>query len=401
MTAYNKWEIDTFTGVDNYHHPHDPVFQGGKTRYESVPAALLSATNVDIDDSGKITRRSPLELTTALPDTLGGWELDGRVFLQDDTTLYELAAGELIPLVSDLSGRISLCAHAGLVFGTDGANHFELDGTTARTWGLSVPQITLNTTSGTLAAGRYVVQASFTDVRGNEGGTSNVSAIELSEDQAITVALTSVPSEAVSVNVYVGLENQEATSFQAQVAIGSFPYTINAHTTAADPPRTGQMTGPWSGITGVTGFRSVLLLWRDNVVVRSEAQEPHLFHADDIWQFPYDVRACEGMTSGAWVGTAGGLYWVAGESFESMIPIRKTTSAVASGSMQIQGEKLPSLKTTGLVALFCSEDGLVAGLPSGETVHLTDRRYVFSADSRVSMTYVERGYLSQLLIAVN
>jgi hypothetical protein len=300
--------------------------------------------------------------------------------------------------------RLSLCEHAGLIYGSDGTTRFEIDGTTVRTWGLPVPDITATSAAGFgIAVGRYLVQATFSDARGNEGGACSPVGVVLSAAGTIAVDLSGLgdTTGATHVNIYIGEADQELPSFAAKVALAALPYTATSvKVSAGDIPVTDYQGPPPAGLAGIVSHRAYLLAWRDNVLFRSEPQEPHLFDYERNFPFPDDIRACESVEGGLWVATASGLWWMPGESPEQWIPIRKTSAAIAVGSTLIEGHKISQLQTSDRVALFCTERGLVAGLPSGGVAHLTDGRYHFDPGTRVSMAYVERGDLRQILVAV-
>jgi hypothetical protein len=247
------------------------------------------------------------------------------------------------------------------------------------------------------------VQATFSDARGNEGGACSPVEVVLSATGAIAVALSvlSDTTGATHLNIYVGEADQELTSFVGRVALAALPYTVTSvKVSAGDIPVTDYQGPPPSLLTGIVGHRAYLLAWRENVLFRSEPQEPHLFDYEHTFPFPDDIRACESVEGGLWVATAGGLWWMSGDSPEQWIPLHKTSTAAAKGSMLIEGHKIPRLETSGRVALFCTERGLVAGLPGGGVAHLTDGRYHFDPGVRVSMAYVERGDLRQILVAM-
>lgn len=388
--------LSPFSGIDNVHYEGHVAFapsapEGGRL------TALLEASNLDLTDDGRLQTRKGIVETAELAAGEGAWSIDGRYLVQDDGDLKDGAT----TLVTGLLRRASLVSHNGLIYGTDGTQYFEIENTTVRNWGLPVPVLTVTqASSGINEPGAYLVQASFSDSRGHEGGACDVVSLTLTSNSGIRVALgTGSTTGATHLNVYVSQTNQEDTSFVAKVPLANLPYTIvTATTSVGDHPPAHGLTAPPAGLVGLVSHRAFLMGWRDNVVFRSEAQEPHLFDPNNILPFPGTVRACESVAGGLWVATSKGLVWVAGEDPASWIPVQKTTAAAAAGSMLIEGHKLPSVQTTELVALFCTAEGLVAGLPGGGVAHLTDGRYHFTTNARVSMAYVERDDLRQIFV---
>lgn len=391
--------LGPWSGINNVQDADALTFQP-PGELEKRRSALVAATNVDIDDEGCPASRLPIAIETVLVSGIGGWSVRGRTFFQEGSTLYE-RLGTDTALISGLSSRAMLAEHWGKIYVTDGIRHWELDDQMVRGWGLPVPTLTLSPGSGTLTAGTYLVQATFVDAQGNEGGTSDIASASLTSATGIVVGVLGATPQVVSVNLYMSRRDQKQTSWLATVSLGSFPYQITMDdVTAADPPKTEQMTGPISDAAGLFSFRAFLLMWRDSYVFRSEAAEPHLFHGDNMMQFGATVTACEGVTGGMWIGTSKGLWWVQGDDPDKWIPVRKTFDAVSRGSTRIQGQKMARLQTDDLVALFVTESGLVAGLPSGNVVALTDGVYTFDPTQRVSIAYAERSNLRQLFVGV-
>ena len=393
--------LSPFSGIDNVHYEGHVAFapsapEGGRI------TALREATNLDLTDDGRLQTRKGIAETAALDAGEGAWEINGRYLVQDDGDLKE----GVTTLVSGLLRRASLVSHNGLIYGTDGTQYFEIDGATVRNWGLPVPVLTVTATpagGGPIAAGTYLVQASFSDSRGNEGGACDSYTATLASVGNIVVALGtgSTTTGATHVNLYVSPVNHEHTSFVAKVALASFPYTLTTTSvTVGDPPSSRGLTAPPAGLVGLVSHRAFLMGWRDNIVWRSEAQEPHLWDGEAILPFEGTVRACESVAGGLWVATSKGLVWVAGEDPQNWIPVQKTTAAATAGSMRIEGHKLGTLQTADLVALFCTTEGLVAGLPGGSVAHLTDGRYHFDPGARASFAYCEHDDLRQIFIGL-
>jgi len=388
-----------WSGVDNVHSPDARTFQP-PGELEKRLAALVAASDVDLDDDGWPSSRKALATDTALTAGLGGCSIDGRMFFQNGSTLYERTSSDTA-LITGLTTRAMLAEHWGNVYVTDGTRHWEIDGQTVRDWGLPVPTVTLSPGTGNLDAGAYLVQVSFVDAQGNEGGTSDIASATLTSATGVVVEITGASPAVAAVNVYVSRRDQKQTSWLATVSLGSFPYLIQTDdTTAADPPKTEQMTGPISNAAGLFSFRAFLLMWRDNAVFRSEAAEPHLFHGDDFMQFNANVTACEGLAGGMWIGTENGLWFVQGDDPDKWIPVRKTFSAVARGSKQLQGSKIPKVQTDERVALFVTASELVACTADGRNIHLTDGVYKFDANQRASIDYNESGDLRQIFIGL-
>lgn len=391
--------IGPWAGIDNVHRLSARAFQIPNWK-EKGYASVSTAKDVDINDDGWMISRKPLADDKLLTAGLGGWEVADRFFFQDGTTLYEYGVGAPVERLVDLNKRVDMCAHGGLIYITDGVNHWELDGSQVRTWGQAVPELVVGASTGSLDPGTYLVQASFTDARGNEGGMSVMYPVSLPSGGGIFVDLTPA-SDQHTLNIYIGSANQTHTTYVTSVDTSTLPYVFEGVlTTALDPPKTEQMIGPIADAAGLFSYRAFLFMWRDNVLFRSEGTEPHLFHPDNIMQFDGDVQACVGLKHGAWVGTTTGLWWISGEDSDAWTPLRKTPDLVVKGSGLIPGAKLPTMETDEPVALFLTSKGLIAGASNGRAVHLLEGVYEFTSATRVSFAYTEHTGIYQVLMSL-
>lgn len=391
-------------GVDNVHPADHEVFQV-PGRGDS-PARLLSAVDVDLNDKGWPSGRPLSALDAGLAEGLGGWDLGGRLFVQDGAVLYERVAGVLVARVTGLAARVALAEHAARIFGSDGTTHFEIDGTTVRNWGLPVPAITATVPDdgSSIPAGSYNLKASFQDARGNLGGPCREQVVTLSKAGVIEVdlAVGADSTGATHLLIYVGRDNQPEPSYAASVAIASLPYTLTSVTATAGRPAPARgRRGPFSGLLGIASFRSFLLFWRDNYVWRSDPYEMHLFHPSHRMGFLQPVRAVEALSSGLWIGTDGGLVWVQGDNPSTWLPAQQTSQPIFPGSMCLDAARLPSLQASGRVALFACPDGVLAAMEGGQVAWLTRHRYHLPATcSRASFAWSVRDGIEQIMIAI-
>ncbi len=382
-------------GIDNIHPANHRVFQPPSK--DHLPR-LLSARDLDLDDQGWPRARRGTVTEHGASGGAGIWSAGGRAFVQFGDALFERTPSALTLLAAGFSARVVLAEHWGKVYATDGRKHVEIDGSAARNWGLPVPAVTLTPVAGSLRPGRYLACAAFVDAAGNEGGCSDLVAVA---GTGFSVAVTGASQSVVAVNLYASRADQPQPSFVVAFPLALLPFGLVDPSLlgAGDPPKTAQMIGPILAAEGIASHRAFLLMWRGNAVFRSEAAEPHLFHPDNILQFPSPVTAVEGTAGGLWVGTERGLWWVVGGDSGDWVPVLKTHEPVARGSHRIQGAKLPGLDLgEQRLALFVSESGLIAATEDGGIVPITAGRYRFDPARRYRFAYTEHGDLRQLLI---
>jgi hypothetical protein len=235
------------------------------------------------------------------------------------------------------------------------------------------------------------------DAQGNEGPASGAVAATVTGTAGITVN-TTIPVGSASVNIYISGVEQTQANFLINRTQAQLPYSISsAAASIGDAVKTSQMIGPIAGLTGGCQFRSFLLLWRDNFIIRSEAFEPHLYHPNNIMQFPATIRAVAGVDDGLWVGTNKGIWWVTGEDPRSFVPFKKADASVLSGSLSLASDDLPVAELSGEIGVFATADGLVALGASGQMKWLTKTRYGFSGTS-ASFAFAQQGDLRQLFV---
>jgi hypothetical protein len=213
-----------------------------------------------------------------------------------------------------------------------------------------------------------------------------------------------MPADAALINVYISNVNQKETTFVGSKTSAQLPATFNTYPNASDPPVTHNMTGPISGVVGIFSFRSWMFMWRDNFVIRSEANEPHLFDAINIFQFDDTVNVCVPVINGFFVGTDSGLYYVSDlpglgsdQDTTGWVPFKKYDGKVYPGGLSIAGSKIPASDANGLMAIFVSDDDLIFAKDDGSIELKTKDRYNFPAASRYAMAYAP-GEISKLLV---
>ena len=388
-------------GLDNVHEPRHAVFQvpsnGG------APARLAGATDVALSDDGWPSTRPQVATVAALTAGSASFSALGTLFYQDGASLYQ--HGVSPARLTGLVRPVSYATYGDRLFISDGTSHYEWDGTTVRRWGLPVPEITLAATAGsTFAAGTYQVQCAFTDGR-NEGGASAIAEITLATAADIQVTVAAPAGEMpLGINQDItGMGRKGIFYAKSVVTSGTGAQVFLAAAATTDlPVVTGEMQGPPAGLTGLAPFRAFLMTWRDNAVFRSESVEPHLFHPENIYQTPGTVlggaEATGATQSVFWIAETNGLWTMVGDDPPFRL-LKVYSGKMLEGAMSCSASWLSFLNTSGDVALFVSQHGLLIGLPDGTVLTPTRDRYHVDTDtySKVSFAYVERNKFRQLL----
>jgi hypothetical protein len=396
--------------VDNVHSPGARTFQppGG---LEKRLAALVAASDVDLDDDGWVASRESIALVAALTDPLRTVSLGGLLLTQDGGKIQRVnpSMGTLIDLVTGLDDidPVRFHWHDNQIWwcNREYCGRITADATTLN-WGMGVPPSpTLGTTTGTIPAGIYQIAATYVDNNGIESGAGKATTITLVSAQAITVTLTVDDPEAQYVRLYMtdlDAPAQGALFWVKTVAVSALPTTITSYQVSRTPLKTQHLRGPVPG-RGIFSYRNSLCTFKDEWVFVQSGISAHLYATNsDVLRLPFEIKAAQGLETGIWLATDSGMFWMTGDSVPTLRHYQKDGEQYAVGSVLWPGYRIPKLQTSEQIALFCNKDGLVAGLPSGQLVPLTRDYYRFGsiANKRVSITYAESEHLRQILIAL-
>jgi hypothetical protein len=366
--------------MDNRHHDRHAVFRP-PMRPEDPPARLRACQNLDLDDAGWPQLRSGT--TTRVSASVAGravFSAGEHLYFQDGDSLLlvDPDTWATTPVVTELAADRTIrgAVYRNQLWWTNGVVCGCVDGANAYNWGMAVPPPpTLTAGVGDLPAGIYQVAATYLDARGVESGAGRAASITLNGAQSIVANLASNDTNAVSARWYVSGPDTSKTLFYVGATVvdefGVRPAAITDAKVTRYALRTQWMRGPVPG-NGVAVFRDILLTWSDAWLFPSSGLSPHLFRAGhEAFQLPATIQAVAGLASGIWVATTQGLRWLAGDSPAALVLVQRDDRAYAQGSLVLAGSRLPRLETPDPVALFVSDCGLVAGLPSGQAVPLT------------------------------
>ena len=379
-------------GEDSVHEATHAVFQvGGET-----PARLTAAENVYFTDDG--WARIRLGLTERISTTTGLnlFSGAGLLLLQDAGVikLVNTSTWETSDLVTGLTAdaRIKFYAFNDVIYWSNGTEKGRITSAgTALNWGCATAASpTLGTTAGDLPAGIYQVAATFIDSSGIEHSAGKASAITLSGTQDITATVGSLDSDAVSVKFYATKANQRSDAglfFVKTVAVGSLPTTITDVEVSEEYLRN-QFLSPPIAADIIFSYRGMLILGVDEYLLPSLGPQTHLYEIGTKQEArPSAVLAGAGLRDGFWTVTANGLYWTTGNEPKNWFTSPKVDDRkYAAGSLIVPGYYIPKLRVNQNIALFVSEDGLIAGMPDGSIYPMTlDRMRLTVTGMRASI----------------
>jgi len=392
-------------GQDTLHSEYEDVFQIKEGR----PARAQAVQNLDLNNDGwpELRSGSTEVLTgTANKNVFVG---AGLILFQDGGTIYRAIPGTPFTTSSVVTGLdadavVEFYEFLNTIWYTNGivCGRILSDGTASH-WGCSVPPIpTLGTQVGTLRAGRYMVAATVVDADDVEHAAGKSAVITLTGSQTITATLSSTDTNAVTARFYATKPNGTELFFVRAIAVGSLPTTITDVEISEEPLRTQFLSPPIPG-TGIFSFKGMIITFVDNYLLPSFGVNHHLFEITEIAEArPTDILSGAGLATGFWTVCETGAFWTAGAEIpEAWQTWQRDNREYAKGTVVIPGSFIPRLKLAENIALFVSEDGLMAGLPDGSLIPLTaDKQRISVSGLRASFAYRRHTNYNQILFSL-
>jgi hypothetical protein len=352
-----------------------------------TPADLVTADNVDIDDSGQIFLRDGQALEVA--------GAAHSVWSNSDHTLALFVAGTgLLRLNADYSTttlatvtaalRMAYVEVAGRVYFTNGADTGVIANGVARSWGMAVPvsQPTAVAIAGVLHAGRYLYALTYIRSDGQESGTGLSGVIDLPEGSGIRFLLVPpTDPDVVGEIVYVSTENGE---------VMYLALTLPPSTTSADylgsglelalPLRSQWMFQPPPGQV-LAHYRGRVLIGAGEFIFPTASLGYEYCDFRDFLALDASrVRVIAPVENGIFVGTAKGVHFLAGESLTAMTRVLRLDAPAVEGTLvYADGAVVTDHALDGYqVPIFCTAAGVVMGKPDGSLENMTTDRYRFN-----------------------
>lgn len=290
-----------------------PTFEGmdSRTRPTAMPLnRFRAAVNVDMGNNGLVLRRQGTTRIFAEGGHSAFYnpQVDYGLFVRADGQLMKIISGN-DPLVAlcpvHPSQRMSYTVFNGEVFFCNGINMGIVNDAGFRRWGMQAPPPpTVSATSvGGLAPGRYLLRyvARF---EGGESGPSGSSSITI---EGGGIVLSGIPTHPDITQLDLYMTRANGTEYFRTEAIS--PVTLDARGARLETDDTDR---PWDW-TLVDSFGRRLIGALGNNLYFTDIKSPHLVHDENWLAFPDKITMIAAMASGAWIGTANGLYWLAGD----------------------------------------------------------------------------------------
>lgn len=396
-------QIDGFRGIVNTEPPE---------RIRSLPGRdaplvdLVDAVNVDIDDTGRISRRAGQ--TLVVPGAAHSLWSDGNACMYiHDGMMYALDrsfhAEAIAAGLDDLP--MAYVSVGKRVYHANGRTSAVYENGYVRSWGIDLryTDVAASATFGQLPAGVYLFAMTLIREDGQESGCGPARRIDLTDNAGITFTWE-VPADLGITQAALYLTQADGeTLFQAalvDVDAGIYTYTGGPR---ALPLATQWLDKPPAG--------SALALYRGRIYI---AKGEHLFataplsyeHCDlrDFRAFDgTPVRVLAPVESGLFVGTARAVYFLSGANFADNAITRKLDVPAIPGTLASgdAGEILGNPQLAGQHAVvFTTRDGIVLGLPDGTLVNFTNDDYTLP-EATTGAAVLRSGKAQQYVVSLD
>lgn len=341
---------------------------------------LQTATNVDLDDTGRLSRRGGYSQQVAAAVH--------SLFSNGDLCLY-VTSTSLKRLATDYSSttlrtgltagvRMAYWHEHGKAYYTNGFETGIVQDGASRTWGLAVPGLPMATnTVGELPNGVYQYVMTYIRADGQEGGAGLAGQVTVADGG---ISFTQIPvsddDDVTHKVIYLTPANGDVL-YQAMIL-------LNATTSASYgddglnlqmPLRTQFMQGAPAGQI-VAYYKGRMYVVDRNIIYPSQAFSPELFDIRDFIQYPSRVTLFAPVKDGIWLGTEEEIGFLSGSGPEDFTYTKEAGYGAIFGTLAYHFEQTKNGEVR--FALMTTDNGICAGYPGGTFVNLTESRYRYS-----------------------
>ena len=358
-----------------------------------TPADLVEALNVDVDDTGQISRRTGFASVRAgAAHSL--WSGGSVALFVSGSTLYRLNADysslALCAVTPDLP--VSYAEVAGRIYWSNGVETGVYDGG-PRTWGLMVPALPdVAVIGGSLPAGTYLYSMTYRRGDGQESGAPVAGSIDLTEAGGLRFTLVaSADPSVVGATIYLSQQNGDVL-YRAVDTLGtSVDYTGDLvrlvtplDTLLLGPAPAGQIVAQYNGRVYVASGSALY------------ASEPFGYELFDLRQYTIidasEITIVAPVTDGIFVGTRERVVFLAGQGPESFVMQPKSDCGAIPGTLAYVDQDAAKFEIAGKrVALFATARGLLAVADGGTSFDLTQSKFVMPRYHRGAGLYRSDG----------
>ena len=393
---------DKFLGINNVDPPE-------RLKNDSEGSELRAAVNVDIDKTGRVSRRDGYVKRYAGTNTHSLWSNGQATLFVEDGTLKTLDTDswQATSVRTGMTrfGKVAYQDVLGDVYYTDGnqTGVYTTEGVDT-VMGIPTPPTkpVLVSGSGILPAGWYGVVFTAVDDAGRESGSTFTESIELTSPGSITVSgIPGALNGASWVAIYVTQPGGDIFYKHGEVALGTTSYSIQTLPHGAQL-RT-QYLQPMPPGHMLMLHQQRLYVATENVIYYSEPYQYGLTHITrNFIQMPGRITLMVSVEDGFFVSCKDDqTYFISGRNpDESAVRTMADYAAIEGTAVNVPRETFLE-GSGGQVWMWASPKGICAGLQGGSMRNLTEGKYaVRDGEAGIAM-FVQRNGLNQMLSVIH
>lgn len=357
---------------------------------------LLVAQNVNIDDKGKISRRSGHSAA------LSGLDGSCRSLWSDGEAAFVVQDDELVEIMPDLSAELrrsgltpgrdmAFTRLAGRTFYSNGVERGCVENSVDRSWGLEPPSSpgVASTVGGALPAGRYQFVVTFLRADLQESGASVAGSVDVAEGEGIQLSNLPLPADpgVAWKSIYFTHPNGE-TFYRAGLILDtdtSFlyallgPATLVLRTQHLRPPPAGDFVDLFNGRT---------LVAKGNTLWHSEPWSLELFDLRKNFSFRSPIVALAALEDGVWVMTDDVVVWLNGRDPAQWTYSEKLQyGGLRGAATRCAQDEVTDNGGDTRVALLGTKQGMCIGFNGGTINNLSHDRFIYPEQERGAVLF--------------
>lgn len=362
---------------------------------------LEVARNVDLDDTGRASRRDGRsKVVTGSCHSLGPSGFT-RCFYVSGMTLYELLNNYSTVAMATVTPNLPITYFVSgtRYYWTNGIDKGCIEGSTNRSWGLIVPPMITGTVgAGTLMLGkedkttaRYQFTMTYLRNDGQESGAGPANYLDVPNSGGIEFSNIPVSSDPTVTRkaIYISEANSEKLFLAIRLlnATTSVIYRDRGRMTL---PLATQFLGPPPSGTVISQQGGSMLMAVDNRLHYSEPYAFELFDKRKYHVFPSKINIVCSFDEGTHIGTQTEHVWLhAGTpdqfNWDSRAPygaIPGTLDFIDNSFITFENSKYGGADVTGPIGIWATTNGIVAGTPDGHLRNMTGNKFLYPEQPR-------------------
>lgn len=384
-----------------------------------APTDLLEAVNINIDDSGMLSRRpGSRSIAQAVAHSLWADRMGQSAFVVVDGALCTLAPNLQISPITNLSDVLSRASFEKVndrVYYSNGSDTGIIEQGAARSWGLLPPTLpAIEVISGYMPAGTYQVTCTYFRADGQESGAPGAAVIQVGDNSGLQIQPPLVaPAEAVAIGIYLTPPNGDMLFQAAVIPVSQGAFTYLGDTTELSLPLYTQFQQQAPGGQLVAAYRGRMFVAQGNILYGSQPFGYELFDLRDYLALDgritllapmYDKESNDqAQASGFFIGTDKSCGVLVGSSFEDFQYVPKLDYGAVEGALTyIDGMVLADGASGGRqLPVWLSQRGICAGQADMAIRNLTRPRYDFSPSGQGAALFVDEGSQKAIFTSSN